>query len=132
LYGFPFLVVFHALCGYLCGARFCLSNENNTQNSESLACSLPTIRVNENHKMATFNIKDLYVNIPIEETLKITELLMKNNDEQKTKQIIAILHSILRQNVFEYQDTIYHPSKGVAMGSPISGTVAEIFLQHIK
>ena len=82
--------------------------------------------------MATFDIKDLYVNIPMEETLKITEQqLMKNNDKQKTKQIIAILHTILWQNYFEYQDTIYHPSKGVAMGSPISGTVAKIFLQHI-
>ena len=59
-------------------------------------CSIPTIRVNENHKMATFDIKDLYVNIPIDETLKITEQqLMKNNDKQKTKQIIAILHTIL-------------------------------------
>jgi len=83
--------------------------------------------------MATFDIKDLYVNIPIEKTLKITEQqLMKNNDKQKTKQIIAILHTILKQNYFECQDTIYHPNKGVAMGSPISGTVTEIFLQHIE
>jgi len=36
---------------------------------------------------------------------------MKNNDKQKTKQIIAILHIILRQNYFEYQDTIYHSKK---------------------
>jgi len=83
--------------------------------------------------MATFDIKDLYVNIPIEEILKITEQqLMKNNDKQKTKQIITILHTILRQNYFEYQDTIYHASRGVAMGSPISGTIAEISLQHIE
>jgi hypothetical protein len=56
--------------------------------------------------MATFDIKDLYVNKPIEETLKITEQqLMKNNDKQKTKQIIAILHTILKQNYFEYQSS---------------------------
>jgi hypothetical protein len=27
---------------------------------------------------------------------------------------------------------IYHPNKAVAMGSPISGTMAEIFLQYIE
>jgi hypothetical protein len=42
------------------------------------------------------------------------------------------LHTILKQNYFEYQETIYHLSKGVAMGSPVSGTKAEILLQHIE
>jgi hypothetical protein len=51
--------------------------------------------------MITFDIKDPYVNIPIEETLKITEQLMKGNDKHKTKQIITILHKILKQNYFE-------------------------------
>jgi hypothetical protein len=83
--------------------------------------------------MITYDIKDLYVNIPIEETISITEQqLLKNNNKCKTKQITAILHTILKQNYFEYQETIYHPCKGVAMGSPISGTIAEIFLQHIE
>jgi hypothetical protein len=83
--------------------------------------------------MATFDIKDLYVNIPIEETLKITEQqLLKNNDEHKTQQLITMLHTILKQNYIEYQNKIYHPKKGVAMGSPISGTITEIFLQHIE
>jgi len=83
--------------------------------------------------MITYDVKDLYVNIPIDETLKITESqLLKNNDKQKTKQIIAILKTILAQNYFIFQDSIYHPNKGVAMGSPISGTMAEIFLQYIE
>jgi hypothetical protein len=83
--------------------------------------------------MITYDIKDLYVNIPIEETLTITkQQLLKNNDKCKTKQIITILHTLLKQNYFEFQETIYHPNKGVAMGSPISGTMAEIFLHHIE
>jgi hypothetical protein len=38
----------------------------------------------------------------------------------------------MTQNYFSFQNTIYHPTKGIAMGSPISGTNAEIFLQHIE
>ena len=83
--------------------------------------------------MITYDVKDLYVNIPIDETLNITESqLLKNKDKQKTKQLIAILKTILAQNYFTFQDSIYHPNKGVAMGSPISGTMAEIFLQYIE
>jgi len=81
--------------------------------------------------MITYDVKDLYVNIPIDETLKITESqLLKNNDKHKTKQTIIILKTILAQNYFTFHDSIYHPNKGVAMGSPISGTMAEIFLKY--
>jgi hypothetical protein len=83
--------------------------------------------------MITYDIKDLYVNTPIEETLKITEIqLLKNNDATRTKQIINTLRTIMTQNYFSFQNTIYHPNKDIAMGSPISGTMAEIFLQHIE
>ena len=49
-----------------------------------------------------------------------------------TGQNIALLGIILRQNYFSFQGQIYQPDKDVAMGSPISGTVAEIFLQQLE
>jgi hypothetical protein len=33
------------------------------------------------------------------------------------------------QNYFQFDNNFYQPNKGVAMGSPISGLVAETFLQ---
>ena len=47
-------------------------------------------------------------------------------------QIVQLLETILAQNYFTFQNQIYQPDKGIAMGSPISGTVAEIFLQHLE
>jgi hypothetical protein len=82
--------------------------------------------------MITFDIKDLYVNIPITETLTITkQLLSEHNEEQITTQIIMLLESVLQQNYFFQNDT-YQPEKGVSMGSSISNTVAEIFLQYLE
>jgi len=81
----------------------------------------------------TMDIKDLYVNIPIDETVNITKtLLAKYNDAKTTNLIIRLLETILKQNNFVFQDHIYQPEKGVAMGSPLSGTIAETFLQHIE
>jgi hypothetical protein len=57
--------------------------------------------------MITYNIKDLYVNIPVDETLNITKsLLAENNDIQTTKQIITLLEIILKQNYFPFQNKI--------------------------
>ena len=68
-----------------------------------------------------------------DKTIKIAKnQLLKNNDKQKTKQIITILKTILEQNCFAFQDMIYHPNKGVAMGWSVSGTMAELFLQCIE
>jgi len=49
-----------------------------------------------------------------------------------THQICNILGTILGQNCFTFQDHCYQPDKGVAMGSPLSGIIAEIFLQHLE
>jgi len=45
---------------------------------------------------------------------------------------MALLDIILRQNYFSFQGQIYQPDKSVAMGSPISGTMAEVFLQQLE
>jgi hypothetical protein len=108
-----------------------LDNHYNTLNSSSLANNLSILKINSNHKITY--VKDLYVNIPTEVTIKITkQQLLKNNDIHKTKQIITFLKTILVQNYFEFQEKIYYPYKGIAMGSPISGTMAELFLQYIE
>ena len=37
-----------------------------------------------------------------------------------------------RQNYFQYNNQFYQPSKGIVMGSPISATLAEIYLQYLE
>jgi hypothetical protein len=39
---------------------------------------------------------------------------------------------ITNQNYFQYKEKFYKPATGVAMGSPLSGTFAEIFLQELE
>jgi hypothetical protein len=43
-----------------------------------------------------------------------------------------MLGTIFGQNYFAFKDNCYQPDKGVAMGSPLSGTMAEIFLQNLE
>jgi hypothetical protein len=108
-----------------------LNNQYNIANSTNLANDLIKLEITDTHKLITFDIKDLYVNIPILETLNIAQKIMtKNKDPQKTQQIIKLLKVILEQNYFTFQQQIFQPTQGVAMGSPISGLIAELFLQQ--
>jgi hypothetical protein len=50
-----------------------LNNHNNVVNPTNLANDLTKLKVYGNHKMITFDIKDLYANIPIDETLNIVK-----------------------------------------------------------
>jgi hypothetical protein len=43
----------------------------NVEDTTTLANDLTTLKIDENHRLITFDIKDLYVNIPIKETLTI-------------------------------------------------------------
>jgi hypothetical protein len=54
------------------------------------------LKIDEDHRLITFDIKDLHINIPIKETLRITEaLLTENNNEHMTKQMVTLLEIIL-------------------------------------
>ena len=52
----------------------------------TLAQDLTRLNINNKHRLITLDIKDLYVNIPITETIDITttQLLKHNNPETTT------------------------------------------------
>jgi hypothetical protein len=58
--------------------------------------------------------------------------LLKHKDTQVTNQIITLLETILQQNYFSFEKNLHQPEKDISMGSHISNTIAEIFLQHIE
>jgi len=85
-------------------------------NSTTLANELTKLTINSNHRLMTMDIKDLYVNIPIDEAINITKTrLAKYNDTKTTNQITTLLETILKQNYFIFQTQVYQPDKGVAM-----------------
>jgi hypothetical protein len=108
-----------------------LYNRYTVTSSINFANDLTNLKIHENHRLITFNIKDLYVNIPITETLNIVKAkLLQNDDIQIMHQIISLLKAVLTQNYFTFQQRIYQPEHGISMGSPLSGLIAEIFLQY--
>jgi hypothetical protein len=69
------------------------NNHYNVVNSTNLANELTKLKTNENHKLITYDIKDLYVNIPIEETLTFSstmaEIFLQNLEDMHIKQLLG-------------------------------------------
>ena len=110
-----------------------LSNLYKTTSCNSLAIELMKLHINTHHRPLTLDIKDLYFNITIQEIMILKEAkVARNNDKHTNHKIMTLLSTILKQNYFSFGDKIYQSNKEVAMGSTASGTMAEIFLQHLE
>jgi len=97
---------------------FIVFNQYNIKNTIRLVEDLTKLKINEHHKMVTYDIKNLCLNIPIKETLMITKsILLKHIDTQVTKQIITLLETILQQIIF-YLLTIYINRKKASPWDP--------------
>jgi retron-type reverse transcriptase len=102
--------------------------------STDIAQKLTQLPYKHNYRLLTLDIKDLYINIPTKEIIHITHTILQYNHTERTlqQQTLLTLKVILQQNYFQHNSTICQPTKGVAMGSPISRLIAEIFLQHFE
>ena len=88
------------------------------------------------HYMTSFDIESLFINIPLEETINIcVEKLFENNTKVSnlTKESFRYLLELATLDSFFIFDGKYYKQKdGVAMGSLLSLTLANVFLCHFE
>lgn len=84
--------------------------------------------------MASFDVDSLFTNVPLDETITIClDLLF-----QKKRKIHGLLRRhakvlldlATKKSCFRFNDIFYKQVDGVAMGSPLGPTLANIFLSH--
>ena len=82
--------------------------------------------------MIKFDIKDLYVNVPIEETIQINQTqLSKLNNKQIIQQTIILLQTILNPKLLRFPEQNIPNSERCFNMFPISNNIAEMFLQNL-
>ena len=115
-------------------SKLFIENKYNIINSKQLTDLLSKLTINKNSKMISLDIKDMYTNIPVNETLKIIQdqLKLSNCNDEESTQIISLLQNSLQQNYFTFNGNFYLQPDGLPMGSPLSSILSEIFLQHIE
>jgi len=106
----------------------------NVKNTVQLMDDL--LKISQEHlmKFVSFHVSNTYTNIPTGELIVIlSDSCNKNNvDEMTKKEIIKITQTLINQNYFQFQDTIYLQKEGLAMGAPTSSLPSEFYLQNME
>ena len=78
--------------------------------------------------MASFDIKDLYTNIPLQETIQICVSSLGNILGLPTELFRKFLELSVFSTVFQFNGKFYRQKDGLGMGLPLSHTMANAFL----
>jgi hypothetical protein len=97
-----------------------LLNVFNIKNSMHLMNELTQVPYSSYLRLACLDINNMYANIPTNKlTPHITALCYWYNIGKEIEQeIIKLMKFILKQNYFQFNDSIYTQTKGLAMGAP--------------
>ena len=88
----------------------------------------------ENCCIASFDVKSLFTNIPLNETIDIcTDNLFGDSDKVLNfgkRQFHKLLSLAASECYFVFNEELYRQKDGVAMGNPLGPTLANAFLAH--
>ena len=105
-------------------------------NTEAFVKQVKDQRIPEGYKMISFDVKNLFINVPLKETVDI--ILTKVYDEKKIdakipKSILKELLYLCTKHVhFKFNDEIYIQCDGVAIGSALGPLLANIFMISLE
>ena len=109
-------------------------HEFTDKNSFSFADEISKHQNSDNLVMASFDVKSLFTNIPLEETIDIiTNYLYSDNISFLSfpiNQFKKLLFYAVKNTLFLFNYKTYRQLDGVTMGSPLGPSFVNIFLSH--
>ena len=89
--------------------KLIINNKYNIKNATNLTEILSKIDISSDSKLISLDIKDMYTNIPIQETLNIIDQHLQNLQYHplEIQKIINLLDNSLKQNYFQYNNEFY-------------------------
>ena len=105
-------------------------NDYTLKNSAQFRSEIELISDSNNLVMASFDIKDLYTNIPLQETIQICVTSLGSILGLPTDLFKKFLELSVFSTVFQFNEKFYRQKDGLGMGLPLSPTLANIFLCH--
>lgn len=84
--------------------------------------------------LSTADVESLYTSIPITDALEAVEERLRacGVDEMFLRITITAIELVLKLNFFEFNGSIYHQKRGLAMGTPLAPPVANLFLASLE
>ena len=108
------------------------TNEYTLANSIQFVKDVLSVKFPHQFFMASFDVKSLFTNIPLNETVEICvneiERLKLFPNDFTAQEFRSLLEVATKVSVFVFNNQFYRQVDGVAMGSPLGPTLANAFL----
>ena len=110
-------------------------NEYTVKDSFSFVDEITSLTTNSHITMASFDIKSLFTNVPLGETIDIVadtlyDVLQKPVLSFNKNFFKTLLELSVRDVLFFFNNVLYSLINGVGMGNPLGPTLANAFLCH--
>ncbi|KAJ1197149.1 hypothetical protein NDU88_001011 [Pleurodeles waltl] len=83
------------------------------------------------HALITLDVEALYTNIPQEATLEVVETALCSASQKLTTPAHFIMHCAslaLKENFFQFEDLLFHQTRGTSMGSNFAPSLACLYM----
>lgn len=96
------------------------------------------LEVKKSDLLISFDVKSLFPSIPTEEVLMILKKRLEKDEKLKNRtnlnveDILEITSFCLKKTYFQFNGKIYQQLDGLAMGSPLSPTLANLFMDDLE
>ena len=115
-------------------------NEYVIKDSFSFASEITAFSTDEELAMASFDVSSLFTNIPLDETIDLcTDLIFDEYNKLQYRdcsldrtQFRKLLGFAVKENHFVFNGQLVDQIDGVAMGSPLGPSLANIFMSHLE
>ena len=114
------------------------SSKHIIKNTKHLVDYMEWIVLQDDEMLVSFDVKGLFTSIPVSEAIEICErrLQMDKTLSKRTSMdvntIISLIRFCLTNTSFLYGGKPYQQLDGVAMGSPLSPVIADIFMADLE
>ena len=114
------------------------SSGRTLKNTAELVEEFDNVVLQDDEMLVSYDVKSLFTSIPVGESIDICERRLRDDDYladrtgMDASTVVALLKFCLTSTSFQYDETYYKQLDGVAMGSPVSPVIADIFMEDFE
>ena len=114
------------------------SNKSSVKNSFDFKNKIQNLKIREEEILVSFDVESLYTNVPVEFTINlINDALLRDNSwkiltDLPLNIIVDLCRLCTSANIFVYNNQFFKQIHGLPMGSPLSGVLADIYMEHFE
>ena len=113
------------------------NTDHHVKNSKELAKDLAQMKLEDDEKLVSFDVVSLFTKVPIPQAMDIVEKKLEDTKlaertNLEVDDIIQLLKFLCSTTYLSFKGIIYEQKFGMAIGSPVSPILANLFMEDFE